>query len=111
MPGEDLNGFVVRARFDDGVRGADGDVGQLLLASANALASTAMIPIVGPRTLAQLEEYLTSLDLDLSDQHYRRRDDVSAVRPGAPYEDVAAALDQGVDGDRILLDSPPVPAI
>ncbi|MEV5208646.1 aldo/keto reductase [Micromonospora sp. NPDC053740] len=76
-----------------------------------ALAPTAMIPIVGPRTLTQLEEYLTSLDLDLSDQHYRRLDDVSAVRPGAPHEDVAAALDQGVDGDRTLLDLPPVPAI
>ncbi|WP_433120870.1 aldo/keto reductase [Micromonospora sp. CA-246542] len=76
-----------------------------------ALASTAMIPIVGPRTPTQLEEYLKSLDLDLSDQHYRRLDDVSAVRPGAPHEDVAAALDQGVDGDRTLLDRPVVPAI
>lgn len=75
-----------------------------------ALAATAMITIVGPRTLTQLEEYLKALDLDLSDQHYRRLDDVSAVRPGAPHEDVAAALDQGVDGDRSLLDRPPVPA-
>ncbi|MEU5906918.1 aldo/keto reductase [Micromonospora sp. NPDC047467] len=76
-----------------------------------ALATTALVPIVGPRTLTQLDEYLKSLDLDLSDQHYQRLDEVSALRPGAPHEDVAAALDQGTDGDRTLLDLPPVPAI
>ncbi|MGC4820846.1 aldo/keto reductase [Micromonospora sp. DT63] len=76
-----------------------------------ALATTALIPIVGPRTLTQLEEYLTSLDLDLGDRHYRHLDEVSAIRPGTPHEDVAAALNSGVDGDRTLLDSPLVPAI
>jgi aryl-alcohol dehydrogenase-like predicted oxidoreductase len=70
-----------------------------------ALAHTSMIPIVGPRTPAQLEEYLRSLDLELSDLHYQRLDEVSAVRLGTPHDDVAAALSHGFDGDRTLLDS------
>ncbi|MEU1589721.1 aldo/keto reductase [Micromonospora sp. NPDC005710] len=74
-----------------------------------ALAPTALIPIVGPRTLPQLEEYLKALQLDLSDEHYRLLDDVSAIRPGTPHKDVTAALDHGVDGDRTLLDPPRVP--
>jgi aryl-alcohol dehydrogenase-like predicted oxidoreductase len=70
-----------------------------------ALASTSMVPIVGPRTPAHLEEYLRSLDLELSDQHYQRLDEVSAVRLGVPHDDVAAALSHGFDGDRSLLDT------
>jgi aryl-alcohol dehydrogenase-like predicted oxidoreductase len=76
-----------------------------------ALAHTALIPIIGPRSLAHLEEYLKSLHLELSDQHYQRLDDVSAVRLGTPHEDVAAALSHGFDGDRTLLEPPPVPVI
>ena len=70
-----------------------------------ALASTAMIPIVGPRTPAHLEEYLRSLGLELDDQHYQRLDEVSAVRLGAPHDDVSAALASGFDGDRSMLDA------
>jgi aryl-alcohol dehydrogenase-like predicted oxidoreductase len=74
-----------------------------------AAAPTALIPIAGPRTRHQLQEYLKSLDLDLGDQHYRQLDEISAVRLGTPHEDVAAALSHGLDGDRALLESPPVP--
>ena len=74
-----------------------------------ALARTALIPIAGPRTVAQLKDYLSSLDLELSDEHYRLLDQVSAVRLGTPHEDVAAALLHGADGDRTLLEPPPVP--
>jgi aryl-alcohol dehydrogenase-like predicted oxidoreductase len=76
-----------------------------------ALATTTLIPIVGPRTRPQLEEYLKSLDLELSDRHYHQLDEVSAVRPGTPHEDVAAALSRGADGDRTLLEPPLVPVI
>ncbi|GAA2591742.1 aldo/keto reductase [Winogradskya consettensis] len=76
-----------------------------------ALAPTALIPIVGPRTLAQLEEYLKSLQLDLTDKHYQQLDDASAIRLGTPHEDVAAALTHGADGDRTLLDPHAVPVI
>jgi aryl-alcohol dehydrogenase-like predicted oxidoreductase len=70
-----------------------------------ALASTAMLPIVGPRTPAHLATYLASLDLELGDEHYQRLEGVSAVRLGTPHEDNAAALDRGFDGDRSLLDT------
>jgi aryl-alcohol dehydrogenase-like predicted oxidoreductase len=76
-----------------------------------ARAQTPLIPIVGPRTPAHLEEYLESRRLELSDQHYRHLDEVSAVRLGAPHEDVAAALSHGLDGDRTLLEPPLVPVV
>ena len=76
-----------------------------------ALARTALIPIVGPRSVGHLQEYLRSLDLELGEQHYHRLDEISAVRLGTPHEDVAAALSHGFDGDRTLLDAPPVPVI
>ncbi|WP_284739973.1 aldo/keto reductase [Amycolatopsis sp. RTGN1] len=72
-------------------------------------ARTSMIPIVGPRTPAHLRGYLDALDVELADEHYRLLDEVSAIRPGTPHEDVAAALAHGIDGDRSLLDVPPVP--
>ncbi|HEY0934967.1 MAG TPA: aldo/keto reductase [Trebonia sp.] len=69
-----------------------------------ARARTAMIPIVGPRTPAHLQEYLRARELHLGEDHYRQLDKVSAVSLGTPHEDVAAALSHGLDGDRSLLD-------
>jgi aryl-alcohol dehydrogenase-like predicted oxidoreductase len=76
-----------------------------------ALAQTSLIPIVGPRSVVHLDEYLRSLDLGLDQQQYRCLDEVSAVQLGTPHEDVAAALSHGFDGDRSLLAAPPVPVI
>ena len=73
-----------------------------------ARAGTALIPIVGPRTVSHLREYLRSLELDLDEQHYQRLDAVSAVPLGPPHEDVAAALAHGLDGDRTRLRVPAV---
>jgi aryl-alcohol dehydrogenase-like predicted oxidoreductase len=88
------------------------DAGQVSLAwlrGRAAASSTAMVTIVGPRTLAHLEGYLRSLDLALDQKHYDRLDEVSAPTLGAPHEDVAAALLHGFDGDRSLVDPPAVP--
>ena len=74
-----------------------------------ALAPTALVTIIGPRTPAQLEEYLRSLELHLDDDQYARLDDVSTPTLGVPHDDVAAALAHGFDGDRTTLDAPPVP--
>jgi len=74
-----------------------------------APAHTALIPIVGPRSVSHLDEYLRALALELSEQHYQRLDDLSAPRLETPHEDVAAALSHGFDGDRTLLDAPSVP--
>jgi aryl-alcohol dehydrogenase-like predicted oxidoreductase len=76
-----------------------------------AIAQTALIPIVGPRSLPHLEQYLQSLHFELSDHHYQQLDEVSAVSLGTPHEDVAAALKYGFDGDRSLLEHPLVPVI
>ena len=71
-------------------------------------AQTSVAPIVGPRTPAHLEEYLSALELELGEQHYQRLTEVSAIALGAPHEDVASALSHGMDGNRRLLDAPHV---
>lgn len=73
------------------------------------LASTPLIPVIGPRTTTQLGGYLQPVDLDV--RHYQRLDKASALRMGAPHDDVSGALLNGYDGDRSLLDAPVVPPI
>jgi aryl-alcohol dehydrogenase-like predicted oxidoreductase len=51
--------------------------------------ATTLIPIIGPRTSAQLEDYLAALDLELSEEHVERLARVSAVAPGVPHEVIA----------------------
>ncbi|WP_236795041.1 aldo/keto reductase [Amycolatopsis sp. GM8] len=75
-----------------------------------AQVQTSLIPIVGPRTPAHLTGYLDALEVELDPAHYQLLDEVSAIRMGAPHEDVAGAWTYGVDGDRSLLDVPLVPA-
>jgi aryl-alcohol dehydrogenase-like predicted oxidoreductase len=77
-----------------------------------SIAPTALIPILGPRTQAHLEEYLRPIELGLDDEQYRRLEEASAIRLGTPHDDVAAALNSGFDGDRTLLrEASPVPVI
>jgi aryl-alcohol dehydrogenase-like predicted oxidoreductase len=86
-----------------------GQVSLAWLRHRGALAKTALIPIVGPRSRPHLDEYLRALSLDLSEQHYQHLDNVSGPRLGTPHEDVAAALSHGFDGDRTLVETPCVP--
>jgi aryl-alcohol dehydrogenase-like predicted oxidoreductase len=116
--GDTVEGTAERTAVVDAVLAIADEVGagavQVSLAwlrRRSALARTALIPIVGPRTPAQLEEYLKAIDLELSDEHYRRLDEVSAVRMGTPHDDVAAALSHGLDGDRTQLEPSLVPVI
>ena len=53
-----------------------------LLARADR-ATTAVVPIIGPRTPEQLQDYVNALALDLDPEHYRRLDEASAP----PIED------------------------
>jgi aryl-alcohol dehydrogenase-like predicted oxidoreductase len=76
-----------------------------------ARSATGLFPVVGPRTLDQLRQYLASLEMVLTEDQYRRLDDVSAVRLGVPHESVARALRAGLDGDRSRLDENVVPVI
>jgi len=76
-----------------------------------ALAPTSLIPIVGPRSLAHLEEYLRSLDLELAPEHHQRLDADSAITLGPPHDDVSAALEHGFDGDRRRMRHAYVPVV
>jgi aryl-alcohol dehydrogenase-like predicted oxidoreductase len=114
--GDDVEGTGQRTAVVDAVLAVADEIGtsaaQVSLAwlrGRAALARTPLIPIIGPRSQSHLEEYLRSGELELGQQHYQRLDEVSAVRLDTPHEDVAAALRHGFDGDRTLLEAPPVP--
>jgi aryl-alcohol dehydrogenase-like predicted oxidoreductase len=116
--GDAVEGTAQRTAVVDAVLAVAGQVGssavQVSLAWLRrraALAPTALIPVIGPRSPAQLEEYLRSVELELGEQHYKQLDEVSAIRLGTPHEDVAAALSHGLDGDRTQLKPPLVPVI
>ncbi|BBZ25890.1 oxidoreductase [Mycolicibacterium madagascariense] len=70
--------------------------------------STAVVPIIGPRTPAQLDEYLGALDVTLDEAQHRLLTDVSAPELGAPHDDAAAQADsvRGGVGDRFVLGYP-----
>jgi aryl-alcohol dehydrogenase-like predicted oxidoreductase len=116
--GDAVEGTVQRTAVVDAVLGIADETGstavQVSLAwlrHRDSLAPTALVPIVGPRSLVHLEHYLRSLECELDERHYRHLDEVSAVRMGTPHEDVAAALSHGFDGDRTTLEALPVPVI
>jgi len=69
---------------------------------------TAVVPIIGPRTPAQLDEYLAALDLTLEEGHYQFLTDVSAPVLGAPHDDAAGQADanRGGVGDQFVLSGP-----
>jgi aryl-alcohol dehydrogenase-like predicted oxidoreductase len=116
--GADVEGTTQQTAVVDAVLSVADEIGvsavQVSLAwlrRRGALAQTALLPIVGPRSADHLREYLQSLELELDGQHYRQLDEISAVRLGTPHEDVAAALSRGFDGDRSLLAGPRAPVI
>ncbi|MDQ0774747.1 aryl-alcohol dehydrogenase-like predicted oxidoreductase [Streptomyces aurantiacus] len=76
-----------------------------------ARSATALIPVIGPRTPAQLNAYLAALDLTLTDEQYERLDRVSAVALGTPHETVAAALPTIFGGEPGLMRRHPVPVV
>jgi aryl-alcohol dehydrogenase-like predicted oxidoreductase len=56
-----------------------------------ATTGTAMVPILGARTVEQLDDNLGALDLALGDEHLARLDAVSTVPPGFPHEMLGSA--------------------
>jgi aryl-alcohol dehydrogenase-like predicted oxidoreductase len=73
--------------------------------------SKGVIPIIGPRTRAQLDDNLAAIDLRLTADQLRRLDDVSAVPLGFPHDMLAipAYRDRIAGGKRALLDLPTQP--
>ncbi|WP_286176033.1 aldo/keto reductase [Arthrobacter sp. NEB 688] len=71
--------------------------------------TTSATPIIGPRTLAQLDDYLAALEVQLDDEGYRRLETVSRPSLGIPHEANAAALDGLRGGPGSSVTAPAVP--
>ncbi|MER6687444.1 aldo/keto reductase [Streptomyces olivaceoviridis] len=72
-------------------------------------AATPLVPVIGPRTLPQLEDYLAALDVQLDAAHYERLDEVSSVSLGQPHEVAAASVPRLLGGDASQFRAPIVP--
>ncbi|MFI2635818.1 aldo/keto reductase [Streptomyces collinus] len=68
-----------------------------------------LVPIIGPRSLAQLDGYLGALDVRLTGDQYTRLTEVSAVPLGMPHEGIAASLDRLRGGTADRVTAPVVP--
>jgi aryl-alcohol dehydrogenase-like predicted oxidoreductase len=71
--------------------------------------ATSSIPIIGPRNLNQLDDYLGALDVELTGEQYDRLSEVSAIPLGVPHEANNASLDGLQGGAAAQFDSPVVP--
>jgi aryl-alcohol dehydrogenase-like predicted oxidoreductase len=83
----------VKAATVDAVLDAAGDLGvpparvavAWLLERARR-SPTGVVPVIGPRTVEQLDDYVAALDLDLSAEIYDRLDQASRIPLGQPHE-------------------------
>ncbi len=87
-----------------------GQVAMAWLRERARRAGTALVPVLGPRTLAQLDQYLAALSLSLTDRHVAALDEVSAVPLGTPHQvntSVSGALLGSHDGPvrRLAVDA------
>jgi aryl-alcohol dehydrogenase-like predicted oxidoreductase len=71
--------------------------------------ATALIPIVGPRTAGQLDDYLSALDVTLSDDQFGRLSEVSAVALGVPHDAADAQQPALAGGSPERMVPPAVP--
>jgi aryl-alcohol dehydrogenase-like predicted oxidoreductase len=72
--------------------------------------STAVVPIIGPRTPEQLADYVAALDVALGDEWYAKLDEASRIDLGQPYNQLAAqrAVPLGDDVEQFRIH--PVPS-
>lgn len=71
-----------------------------------ARSSTSLIPILGSRTLAQLNDTLLALDITLSDEQAARLDEVSAIALGTPHEQIAGTRPRAQGGEGAHYNTP-----
>ncbi len=71
--------------------------------------SRGTLPILGPRTLAQLDDNLASAQVRLSAEQLRRLDAASAITLGFPHDVVAASHDRLAGGQAAQTDFSPQP--
>jgi hypothetical protein len=67
-----------------------------------------VLPIIGPRASAQLDDNLAAADLSLDPDQIQRLDEVSTIALGFPHDMLAipAYQDRIAGGKRALLDIP-----
>ena len=74
-----------------------------------AQAATAFVPIIGPRSLTQLDSYLDTLDVQLTPEQFAHLSKVSAISLGVPHEANAASLPRIQGGASHHVISPAAP--
>jgi aryl-alcohol dehydrogenase-like predicted oxidoreductase len=74
-----------------------------------ARSSTSLIPILGPRTRAQLDATLGALEVSLSPEQLQRLDAASAIPLGVPHEILDNTRAGLAGGHPELLDLPAIP--
>lgn len=79
------------------------------LLARDARSATSLVPILGPRTRAQLDGTLGALSLRLTAEQYARLEQASAVALGAPHEMIAATAGAIAGGKPELLNPVKVP--
>lgn len=72
-------------------------------------AATGLVPVIGPRTVSQLDDYLGALDVRLDGEQYQRLDQVSRVPLGQPHDLVAARVPALLGGPDTAFRPPFVP--
>jgi aryl-alcohol dehydrogenase-like predicted oxidoreductase len=71
--------------------------------------TTALIPILGPRTPAQLAGTLSALKLTLAENQIARLDETSQIPLGTPHEQIAGSATAMAGGKPELLEAPRIP--
>lgn len=73
-------------------------------------AHTALVPVLGPRSVEQLDDCLAAWELTLDEEQVRRLDEASAVEAGTPHEITGLVQDILLGGGphRLPPQSPPV---
>jgi aryl-alcohol dehydrogenase-like predicted oxidoreductase len=71
--------------------------------------TTGLVPVIGPRTVSQLDIYLAALDVERSHKQYQQLDKASRIPLGQPHESVAARTPTLLGGAGIDFRHPTVP--
>jgi len=74
-----------------------------------ARSPTTLVPVIGPRTVEQLDDYLGALDVSLGDDDVERLDAVSAIAFGAPHEIAALVRNAALGGNGAAVVAPIIP--
>jgi aryl-alcohol dehydrogenase-like predicted oxidoreductase len=98
---------VIAASEDLGVPAAQVAVAWLLERARRSV--TGIVPIIGPRTPEQTDSYLAALEVEVSDDWYRKLDEASRIDLGQPANGVAEILPATLGGDGGTFRRHPVP--